>query len=62
MEKNGQITQIKRVIKKKITRSARQPRITPANSEATPKLQIELIEKSAKRPDAAGAGRISPTN
>lgn len=62
MEKNGQITQIKRVIKNKTKRSVRQPRITPANPEATPKPQIQLVEKSAKKPDAAGAGRVSPTN
>lgn len=66
--KNGQITQIKRVIKKKTTStSVRQPRkpisiITPANPEATPKPPIQLLEKSAKKPDAAGAGRISSTN
>lgn len=48
--------------KKKTTRSVRQPRITPANPEATPQPQIQLVEKSAKKPDAAGAGRISPTN
>lgn len=68
MEKNGQITQIERVIKKKMTsRSARQPRkpisiITPVNPEATPKTPIQLLQKSAKKPDAAGAGKISSTN
>lgn len=62
MGKTGQKTQIKRVIKNKTTRSVSQPRITPANPEATPKPQIQLVEKSAKKPDAAGAGRVSPTN
>lgn len=66
--KNGQITQIKRVIKKKMTsRSLRQTRksisiITAANPEGTPKPPIQLLEKSAKKPDAAGAGRVFCTN
>lgn len=62
MGKNGQITQIKRVIKNKTTQSVTQPRITPANPEAAPKPKIQLVQKSAKKPDAAGAGTISPTN
>lgn len=66
--KNGQITEIKRLMKKKMTsRSIRQPRkpinfITLANPEATPKPLTQLLENSAKKPDAAGDGRISSTN